>query len=70
MAKVVLEIICRFWCRYVLHQQMRIDCIDSERPNQAMERTATRRVSTLSVAKSPSLQPAHALGGRRSSCSR
>jgi len=39
-------------------------------PNQAMERTATRRAFTFIVASTCSLRRALALGGRRSSCSR
>src|SRR5205814_2671288 len=40
------------------------------RPNQAMERTATRCASTSCVATISSLRAMCALGGRRSSCSR
>ena len=38
--------------------------------NDAMERTATRRVFTFFVGRSSSLQLTRALGGRRSSLSR
>ena len=39
-------------------------------PNQAMERTAARGVSTLCVATTLLLRSTRALGGGRSSCSR
>jgi hypothetical protein len=39
-------------------------------PNHAMERTRTRRGSTVALASNLPLQATRALGGRRSSCSR
>jgi len=39
-------------------------------PNQAIERTAIRRVFTFQMTKTRSLQVTLAVGGRRSSCSR
>jgi hypothetical protein len=55
--------------------EMKIFCrrlrfCDAMPPNQAMERTATRRASTFCVASALSLQSTRSLGGRRSSCSR
>jgi len=41
-----------------------------KRPNHAMERTRTRRGSTLALASTLHLQATRALGARRSSCSR
>src|SRR4029077_20848598 len=47
-----------------------VESMDHERPNQAMERTATRRMFTFQITKSFSRRSAPALVGGRSSCSR
>ena len=41
-----------------------------KRSNQALERTATRRVSTFQTIKTVSVEATLALGGGRSACSR
>jgi len=47
-----------------------VESMDHERPNQAMERTATRRMFTFQITKSFSRRAAPALVSGRSSCSR
>jgi hypothetical protein len=42
----------------------------TQKPNRAIERTATRRAFTFCVARVYSLRAARAFGGRRSSYSR
>jgi hypothetical protein len=42
----------------------------SNRPNQALELTAARRVFTFQMIKTVSIAVAFALGGGRSACSR
>ena len=47
-----------------------VESMDHERPNQAMERTATRYMLQLQMTTPLSLRATLGLGGRRSSCSR
>jgi hypothetical protein len=54
----------------VLLQAKTLSCIDANRPNQALERTATRRVFTFQMIKTVSVEAALALGGGRSALSR
>ena len=54
--------------RFVAHyNDYKSEVIWPKRPNQAMERTATRRLFTFRGASTPSLRVTLALGGRRSS---
>ena len=64
------ELRMRFWQDGGVHEFHRVYSVATRASNRAMERTATRRASTLPIATISSLPATLALSGRRSSYSR
>ena len=60
----------RVWRDGGVHVFQRVDSVATRASNQTMERTATRHGFAFRLSEILSFQATHALGGRRSSCSR